>query len=206
MKKIQIRAALAAGWSAFARRPWYLFTLTLSFMVLFMVSLGDTAFSALAYVLYGGYVLVLIKHFRGSVIEFDDLFDIDRRWIYYAFLAIVKGLLVLLGFLCFIIPGIYLAIRWSFAEILVLDQGMRPVEALRASSKMTEGIRWKLFALFIVVFFMNILGLLMLGVGVVVASLIATFAIIYIYEQRKSVLLVSEPIADTHTQDEEVVA
>jgi len=206
MKKIQIRAALAAGWSAFMVRPWYLFLLTLAFSVLFVVSLGDTAFSALAYILYGGYILLLIKHFRGSVVTFDDLFDIDRRWISYAFLAIIKGLLIVLGLLCFIVPGVYLAIRWMFAEMLVLDQGMRPIEALRASSTLTEGMRWNLLLFMIVTFFMTMVGVLMLGVGAVVALLVVRFAVIHFYEDRKSLLLVPKPDMDTHTDDVEVVA
>lgn len=206
MKKIQIRAALAAGWSAFIQRPWYLFVLTLSFILLFLVSLGDTAFSALAYVLYGGYILLLVKHFRGSFVVFDDLFDIDRRWISYAFLAIIKGLLIVLGLLCFIVPGVYLAVRWMFAELLVLDQGMRPIEALRASSKMTEGGRWKLFLFMVVAFFMAMVGTLLLGVGVIVAAIVARFAIIHIYEERKALLLAPVPTADEYVNQEEMVA
>ena len=206
MKKIQIRAAIAAGWSAFMQRPWYLFGLTLAFTGLVLISSGEAAFTALAYILYGGYTLLLLKHFRGSEVQFDDLFDIDRRWISFAFLAVIKGVLIVLGLLCFIIPGLYLAVRWSFAEILVLDQGMRPLEALRASSTMTEGTRGKLFLFMVVAFLMSIIGALVLFVGIFAVIIIVRFALIYMYEERKSLLLVAEPITDTHTHNEEVVA
>jgi uncharacterized membrane protein len=206
MKKIEIRAALAAGWSAFMLRPLYLFTVTLAFFILFAFSMGETGFSALAYVLYGGYLLFLIKHFRGGVVLFDDLFDIDRRWISYAFLALIKGLLIVLGTLCFIVPGIYLMVRWMFAEYLVIDQGMRPLEALRASSKMTEGARLKLFLFILVGILLTIVGTMVLGVGAVVAFIVVRFAVIKLYEEQKSVLVEVQPVVDAHINDEELVA
>ena len=184
MKKVQIRSALSTGWSQFKRRPWYLLGLMLGFVAITMMTAGqNTMFTALSYIAYGGFLSMMLRHSNGEHIVFDDLFDVvDKRWIYFAFLAVVKTALIMLGFLCFIIPGVYLAIRWMFAELLVIDKGLRPLEALKASSKLTEGVRWKLFAFVLVVVLLSLLGLLALIIGVFVVGLVAQLAAIKVYK------------------------
>ncbi len=175
------------GWSKFWVRPWYLFTFTLGYVVLFVLAgASNSLFTALAYILYSGFLAVLFLHYNGSTISFDDLFaSLDNRWISLAFTAMVKALLVMVGLVFFIVPGIYLAIKWMFAELLVIDQGMKPMQALRASSEMTKGHRWKLFWFCIVGLFIILLGVIALGVGVVVSSLVLSFALIKIYYDLK---------------------
>ena len=189
MKKIHIRSAIAEGWSSFIQRPWYLLGIALAFALLFIVAVGDTMVTALASVLYGGYIMMLITHFRGGSIEFDDMFAINDRWISYSFLMIIKTFFIILGFLCFIIPGIYLSMRWAFAELLVIDQNMRPLEALRASSKMTEGNRWKLFWFTLVSMFLVTAGFFFFFIGAVVMGVVITLAMIKIYDDLKGTLV-----------------
>jgi len=188
MIKIQITSAISAGWSAFAKRPIYLLGVALAFVALFVVSVGNAVITALSAVLYGGYIAMLLNHFRGGHVEFDDLFSVDNRWISYAFLTLIKTFFIILGFLCFIVPGVYLTIRWIFAEVLVIDQGMRPLEAMRASSKMTKGNRWRLFGLMLVGTLMVLAGVFFLVIGAVVAGIVLTFALIKVYEELKIVL------------------
>ena len=141
MKKVYIRSALGNGWTQFVRRPWYLLGLTLAAFALFALTGSNNALAtALAYILYGGYLAIMLKHSAGEQVVFDDLFElVDKRWIYFAFLGVIKNILIMLGFICFIVPGIYLAIRWMFADLLVVEKGLRPIEALKASSELTEG-------------------------------------------------------------------
>jgi uncharacterized membrane protein len=114
-------------------------------------------------------------------VVFDDLFSIDSRWISFAFLGLIKTVLILIGFLLLIVPGIYLSVRWMFAELLVIDKGLRPLEALKASSELTKGYRWKLFLFSLVMMILILVGFLALGIGAVVASIVSMFAIIKIY-------------------------
>lgn len=85
----------------------------------------------------------------------------------------------------FIVPGIYLALKWSFAELLVIDKGMRPMEALRASSEMTKGIRFKLFLFSLASFVIILVGVLALVVGVFVAGTVIALAGIHLYLQAQ---------------------
>lgn len=182
MKNVGIRSSLKEGWKLFTQRGWYFMGIFLAFIILFIFTAGDSvAITALSYIVYGGYLALLLKHARGERVVFDDLFSLDARWISFAFLGLVKGLLILAGLIAFIIPGIYLSVRWMFAELLVIDKGLRPLEALKASSELTKGHRWKLFFFTLIVTILVFLGFFALGIGAVVASVVSLFAMIKIY-------------------------
>lgn len=185
MQNVYIKESLKVGWRQYMRRPWYLLGLGLGVAVLFGFSIGEAIVTALAYIVYGGYIGVLIKHYRGEHVVFDDLFMTDKRWVYFAFLGLIKGLLILVGLMLFIVPGIYLAVRWMFAEFFVLDQGMRPIAALRASSALTKGHRWKLFWFSFIVTVLFVLGLLCFIVGAVVVGIVSVIAMFKMYEDLK---------------------
>ena len=182
MKKVHIKSSLGVGWAKFMERPWYLFGLSVAVAGLFiMAGANGPVVAALAYILYCGYLSVMFKHYHGGHVVFDDLFSMDQRWIYFAFLALIKAVLIFLGLLCFIIPGVYLAIRWMFAEFYVIDKGLRPVEALQASSNLTRGNMWWLFLFMLLAILLVTLGGVVFLVGAIAASTILLFALINIY-------------------------
>lgn len=187
MKNVKIFESIGAGWTLFMKRPWYLLGLTLATLGLFVAASSSGAMiTALSYIVFGGYFVLLFKHYNGVVLIFDDIFTIDQRWVYFAFLSVIKALFIILGFLFFIIPGIYLSIRWMFAEFYVIDKGMRPLEALKASSALTYGHKWKLFLFALVSGLLVILGLLFFVVGAVVMLIVTWFASIKIYKELQA--------------------
>lgn len=188
MTIVKIDEALRVGWQNFTARPWYLLGLSLAVFVLFAFSIGNAVVTALAYILLAGYLTVFLKHFHGEWFVFDDLFSMDQRWIFFAFLGLIKGLLILAGLIFFIVPGVYLAIRWMFAELCVIDQGMRPIEALRESSRLTDGHKWKLLLFAAVVLLLLVLGVFVFIIGALVVSIVVSFAAIKIYYDLKSAL------------------
>jgi hypothetical protein len=187
MANIQIGEAFKAGWKSFMQRPWYLFGLSLAVFLLFGLGSANNGFvAALAYIIYGGYLAVLLRHYNGQTIVFDDLFSLDSRWISFAFLALIKGLFICLGLVLFIVPGVYLAIRWMFAELLVIDQGMKPMQALRASRAMTKGHMWQLLWFAVASTIAVVIGLFVFIVGAAAASVVVTLALIKIYSDLKA--------------------
>lgn len=187
MKNIKIFESIGAGWTLFMKRPWHLLGLTLATFGLFAAASGSGALvTALSYIVFGGYFALLFKHYNGGTLIFDDIFTIDQRWVYFAFLSVIKALFIILGFLCFIIPGVYLCIRWMFAEFYVIDKGMRPLEALKASSALTNGYKWKLFFFTLVSGLLILLGLLFFIIGAVVMLIVTWFASIKIYKELQA--------------------
>ena len=186
MKKFSINDALSVGLVQFKKRPWYLAGLTTAFVGMFIATASAGAVvTALSYLLYGGFLSVLLKHYHGGWIQFDDLFDIDKRWIYFAFLGLLKMLVIGIGLVFFILPGIYLAVRLMFAELLVIDRGLRPFEAMQASYDMTANHFWQLLLLSLVFGLLATLGFAFFLVGVFVAITVIQFATIKVYYQLK---------------------
>jgi hypothetical protein len=67
------------------------------------------------------------------------------------FLALVLAAAgIALGVVAFILPGIYLAVRWFFVPQTVVLEGARGPEALSASTAVTRDAWWRTFAIVIV--------------------------------------------------------
>tara|TARA_B100000745_G_scaffold299783_1_gene251502 strand:+ start:19902 stop:20426 length:525 start_codon:yes stop_codon:yes gene_type:complete len=163
-------------------------------MLLMMMTTGNALYTALSYIVLGGFITLLIAHHDGRHVALDDIFEIDARWIYFVFASILKGLIIFAGLMLLVIPGIYVFLRLYFVELLVLDRGMRPMEALRASSEMTKGHEWKLFLFTIVAILIILIGVALLIVGMFPAVIIVMTAIIHMYRE-----LSVEPVTTPET-------
>ncbi len=56
-----------------------------------------------------------------------------------------KGFILFVGFMLFIIPGVILSIKFMFSEYLLIEENLGPIEALKRSSSLTSGYKWKLY-------------------------------------------------------------
>ena len=56
--------------------------------------------------------------------------------------GIVTGLLILLGFICFIIPGVVLLKRYLYALIISVRDDLGPLESMKKSRKISELNGW----------------------------------------------------------------
>lgn len=79
--------------------------------------------------------------------------------------AVLYGLIVFGGMLLFVVPGIIWAIKFQYYKYLIVDKGLGPVEALKASSALTQGYKWSLFGYAILMVLVNILGMVALVIG-----------------------------------------
>lgn len=111
------------------------------------------------------------------------LFDVwDCFWRYLG-TAILYGLIVLGGLILCYIPGIIWSIKFGLCFYFVIDKGLDPIEALKASSRTTMGVKWELFALAIVCISITFLGLLCLIVGIFAAYPVVMVANALVYRQ-----------------------
>lgn len=102
--------------------------------------------------LYAGQHLLALKVVRREPVVFRELFaGLSKLWpILPAYLLV--ALLTMLGFVALIIPGIIVALMYSFVLIRFLDpkEGKRTVrvfEALSESSQITKGYRGTIFGI-----------------------------------------------------------
>jgi len=101
------------------------------------------------------------------------------------FLLIVLGIIyipiVFVGILLLIVPGIIWAVKFGLWPYFVIDKNLGPIQALKASSRTTMGVKWKIFGFDLLCSLIILLGLLCLIVGVLVAAPIVAVANALVY-------------------------
>lgn len=125
---------------------------------------------------------VFLKAVRGEKYEIKDMFAVFQRNYWNAVLGnIVVGLIIGIGFLMLIVPGIIFACRLAFVPYLIIDREMEVTEALNKSWEMTKGYGWQIFFMGVLSFFIVIGGLLALFFGVFISAvwILTAFATIY---------------------------
>ncbi len=172
-----IYAVLSGPFSVFQwhadRWEWYIAPL-----IMFGIIYGIFIAGPIGY----GVNWVFLKAVRGERIEIKDAFVVFQRNYWNAVVAnIVVGVIVVLGIFMLIVPGIIFACRLAFVPYLVVDREMDVMEALRVSWDMTRGYGWQIFFMGFLAFFIVILGLICLFVGVFISAMwiSAAFAAIY---------------------------
>lgn len=123
-----------------------------------------------------------LKAVRGEKIEIKDMFSVfQRNYLNAVAASIIVGIIVGVGMLMLIVPGIIFACRLAFVSYLVIDKEMDIMEALRTSWDMTKGYGWHIFFIGFLSFFIIIAGLIMLFFGVLLSSIwiSTTYASLY---------------------------
>ncbi len=147
-------------------------------LVMFAIAYGVFVAGPIGY----GTNWVYLKAVRGERIEIRDMFVVFQRNYWNAVVAnIVVGVIVGLGIVMLIVPGIIFACRLAFVQYLVVDREMDVMDALRVSWDMTRGHGWQIFLMGFLAIFIVLGGLVLLFVGVFISMMwiSAAFAAIY---------------------------
>jgi len=116
----------------------------------------------------------------------EELFTVPPHWISFLIAGIIYGLAVGIGLLLFIIPGLYIAVRWLFYGYAVVDRNAEATQALGISWELTKRHILELFLLLVVLFFLNVIGAILLGVGLLITVPISLMATTYAYRMLQA--------------------
>lgn len=130
-----------------------------------------------------GLIGIALKIHDKKKVEYKNLFDYFRLVIPYIFGSIVYGLVVLVGLILLIVPGIIWGIKFRYYTYFMVDKNMGPIDAMKESSKITQGNKWNLFLFGLVMGLINILGFLALFVGLLVTIPISMMAEAYVFRK-----------------------
>jgi hypothetical protein len=129
-----------------------------------------------------------LKAVRREKIEIKDMFSVFERNYWNAVIAgVVMGIIIVIGFIMLIVPGIIFACRLAFVPYLIIDEKMEAMEALKASWAMTKGHGWTIFGMAMLAFLLIIAGIIVLIFGVIISAMwiSAAFAILYYSVYKK---------------------
>jgi MFS family permease len=99
-----------------------------------------------AIILYGAF-----QDMRGQRVNLGESLGVGlSRFFPIVGLAIVASLLMGLGFILLIIPGLILMTMWFVATPACVVEQLGPFRSMKRSSQLTKGHRWKIFGLIFV--------------------------------------------------------
>ena len=104
--------------------------------------------------------------------------------------SLLYSLIVIVGLVLCIIPGIIAAVMLYFYGFYILDKNLPPVDALRASYNLVRAHAGDVFVLLLVAFVVYVVGFILCGIGVLVTGPIALLMVAYGYR-----ILNNEPVA-----------
>src|SRR6266496_4232878 len=133
--------------------------------------------------LMGGLYLYFLNRIRGQPVTIETAFaGFSNRFLHLFLGSFVSFLLMMLGFFCLILPGIYLWVAWSFTLPLIVDRRLDFWSAMELSRKMVTRHWWKLFGFVLVLALLHVVGFLVFCLGIFIAAPIAMASLMYAYE------------------------
>lgn len=130
-----------------------------------------------------GFIRVVLKVVAKEKPEMFDLFNCYPLFFKYLRAWILYVLMILVGLVFLIVPGIIIAIRASMYGYFIVDKGLGPIEALKQSFKITKGSVWDLFIFSLIIVGINILGFLALVIGLLATIPTTMIAAIFVYRK-----------------------
>jgi len=129
--------------------------------------------------------LMFCDNEKGS---FKELFS--QYPLFFKYLAgfIIYTLILYGGLILLIIPGIIWMVKSLFLSYFIIDKKLGPIKALKKSFVITKGHGWNLFIFLLITFGINLLGVLVLLVGLLITLPMTTIATAFVYRKLSTQL------------------
>lgn len=161
---------------------------------LIVSAIGDIIGEIISIFLGLGGTIFGLNLLKGKEANVGQIFTGGRFLLRQIGASIIYAIIVILGIILLVIPGIYLAIRLGQFQNALVEKDLGPIEALKASWQITEGNVINYLALFIISIGIVLLGMLALLVGLIWAYPTAILANIsaYLYMSRGKTCVTEE--------------
>ncbi|HVE82394.1 MAG TPA: DUF975 family protein [Myxococcales bacterium] len=212
MRTISIKEPLAAGWEGFkANLSTFVAFGLVAIGIWFAEQIGlgiaratgplKPAFLALVSVaarvaqiwLQLVFIHAALKVVDGQKISTGELSRPAPDFLGFLLASVLYGLVVCAGLMLLVVPGIIWAVRYGAYGYALVNEHLDPVEALKRSAKLTEGVRWELFVFGLALIGVNIIGAMALGVGLVATVPVTAIAAARVYRQLVARAATKEP-------------
>ncbi|HEY9762317.1 MAG TPA: hypothetical protein V6D07_07305 [Trichocoleus sp.] len=209
--EVNIGQYFSRGWGIFKEFAWAFVVYTLALVIIGLVlgalpaplgndpEQGTPGALSLIYqvifypVLMAGYYIVAFQIARNRPKAFGDFFRSFNKFLPIFLVSLVGGLLTFLGCLAFLIPGLYLAVSYTFAQPLVIDKNIGFWQALETSRKVISKKWFSFLGLGLLLILLNIGGLIALGIGLLITAPLSFCIIAAAYEDIIGLNSVAEP-------------
>ena len=199
MKKFTVSEAVTFGWQTTLDHAKILLPIILLISILTVgpdyvadlanknhpyLALGvNIAAWVLQIILSIGLVRISLQLYEHKPVTFDDLFASDGLFLKYLFASILSLLITIIGLILLVVPGIIWAVRLQFAPYFVVDKRLEPFDALSKSWEATRGHVGQLLLLTVTLVLINLVGVLLFGVGLLITIPLSMLASVYAYRK-----------------------
>lgn len=105
------------------------------------------------------------------------------HYLEYLLASIVYSVIVAVGLLLLIVPGVIWAVRFGLYPFFIIDQKLDTMAALKRSNAVVRGITGQLLVFALIVIGLNILGAIAFGLGLFVTMPLTAIAAAYVYRK-----------------------
>ena len=195
------RELIRKGWGKVKEHAHLLIKILLAFIGLSIVSsIINVAFEeVMAVALLASIVVTIVQTvFEIGLIKigldiienkkpnFKDLYSNYTLFLPFFLTSIILGIIIIVGFILLIIPGIYLAVRYQFTSFVIVDKKLSYWTAIKKAGELTKGRWMQIFLFDLALIGLNLLGLLALGIGLLLTIPTSFFASVYLYRRLAS--------------------
>jgi uncharacterized membrane protein len=129
----------------------------------------------------GGVMMMGVRRANDEPVNFAMVFDGFPKWLSLVIAMVLQTILMSIGFLLLIIPGIYLAIGYGLTFPLIMEKGLGPWEAMEASRKAIHHSWFQIFGIYLLVGLIVGLSAIPLGIGLIWTIPMAAIAVGVVY-------------------------
>ncbi len=185
--------------------PFFLIPLLFSLpFIAFYKSLGLLLIPLILLIVVLGIIMVIVNLWAGASLLYavkgrDQEIGIKESFamawpkiLSYWWISILNGIIVMLGFLLLIIPGIIFSIWFSFSFYVLVSEDRKGMKALLRSKELVKGYWWKVFWRFfvlnIIIFLIAYIVSFIPFIKTIIYLFITPFSVIFgflIYENLK---------------------
>ena len=181
-RKLIISDLLRKAWQSLRAQIWVLAGLVIGYTIISLLltctmpyvsypgraalGLANTFFT-LVFAL--GYLKNLFQALDGEEPQFSAYGQMSRKVFALLFAYILYTVIVALGLVLLIVPGVYVGLRWVFAPQIIVEENAGALSSLRRSWEITRGTTRQVFKLVLAGCGIMLLGHLAFGIGIFLA-------------------------------------
>ena len=191
--QLSVGAAIGYGWEKFKQNPlvWVGIVLIAAIIqgVMNFVLRSDSFFVSVIFSVIVGVVALLIQAalVRGALHEVDGIKPAFGSFFQFGnvvsvvIAGIIVGVATGIGYILLFVPGIVITFFtwWTFQ--FVIDRGDEPIPAIKASAQAIASNGGTIFVLALALFGLNIVGAILIGLGLLVTIPVTIIAGTYAY-------------------------
>jgi uncharacterized membrane protein len=128
-----------------------------------------------------GQQFAYLKAARNDKLDIQDMFEVFKNYWNAVGSYLLTAIIVVVGSILLIVPGIIFACKLAFVPYLVVDRKMGVMDAIKESWNMTKGHAGQVFLICLLGIPIGIAGFICLGVGIIIAIMWISMASASLY-------------------------